>query len=105
MPLMSTVTLPLTLRHAARHPETTGIDLKVLVELHESLSLGEFKAVKPWHVAEMLRADIRSVQRALIHMEELGYLERGERNGNSYTFRLTMPANGDHSPPPLMGAA
>jgi DNA-binding MarR family transcriptional regulator len=97
--------LPRTLRHATHNALTTCIDVKVLAELHETLNVVEFLPVKPWHIAELLRADRSSVQRALTHLIELGYLERGDRNGNGFTFRLALPSNGQNSPPPSAAAA
>jgi Fic family protein len=97
--------IPRTLRHATHNAETTGIDVKVLAELHETLNVAEFRPVKPWHIAELLRADRSSVQRALTHLTELGYLERGEKNGNGFTFRLALPSNGQNHPPPAAHAA
>jgi predicted transcriptional regulator len=99
-------TLPPGLIHATRNPDTTRVDMKVLIRLHESLNVAEFKPVRSWFVANLLQVDVSSVNRSLQHLEELGYVERGERCGNgNFSYRLTVPANGDHSPPPLMGAA
>lgn len=99
-------TLPPGLIHATRNPETTRVDMKVLIRLHETLHGGEFRPVRPWFVANLLSVDVRSVNRSLQHLEELGYVERGERCGNgNFAYRLTLPENGDHSPPPMMGAA
>jgi DNA-binding IclR family transcriptional regulator len=50
--------------------------------------------VKPWYIAELLHVDRSAVQRALTHLVELGYLERGDKNGNGFTFRLALPSNG-----------
>jgi predicted transcriptional regulator len=99
-------TLPPGLIHATRNPDMTRVDMKVLIRLHESLSLAEFRPVRSWFVANLLQVDVSSVNRSLQHLEELGYVERGERcsNGN-YGYRLTVPSNGDHSPPPMSSAA
>lgn len=98
--------IPHTLKHAIHNPVlTAGNDLKVLTELHESLNVVEFRAVKPWYIAELLKIGRSSVQEALTHLVDLGYLERGDKNGNGYTFRLSVPRNGENSPPPLTNAA
>lgn len=100
------VQLPPGLVHASRNPDTTRVDIKVLIRLYESRNDDEFRRVIPWFIANLLKVDVRSVNRSLQHLEELGYVERGERCGSgNFEYRLTMPANGDHSPPPLMGAA
>jgi DNA-binding MarR family transcriptional regulator len=96
--------IPQPLKHAMRNPETTCLDVKVLSELHEILTPADFRAVKPWYIAELLHADRSSVQRALAHLSDLGYLERGDKNGNGFTFRLSLPTNGNHSPPPAVAA-
>jgi hypothetical protein len=106
MPLMSTVQLPPGLIHATRNPETTRVDMKVLIRLHESLSEDEDRPVRSWFVANLLSVDVRSVNRSLQHLETLGYIERGDRCGNgNFSYRLTVPESGGHSPPPLTTAA
>ena len=92
--------LPHTLRHATHNPETTGVDVKVLCELHESLNGAECRAVKPWYIAEMLNVTRQAVQQSLTRLVELGYLERGDKNGNGFTFRLTLPQQRPKTPPP-----
>lgn len=102
----SMTTLPPGLIHATRNPETTRVDLKVLIRLHETLNASEFKPVRPWFVANLLGVDVSSVNRSLQHLEELGYVQRGERCGNSnFAYRLTIPVNGDGPTPPLTSAA
>lgn len=98
--------IPRTLVHAVRNPDLkAGIEIKVLTDLHESLNVGQFKPVFSWIIEQRLKVDRSSVTRALAHLEELGYLERGEPHGNSFTYRLTMPANGQNHPPPSENAA
>jgi hypothetical protein len=100
MPLMSTSALPPGLIHATRNPETTRVDMKVLIRLHESLDCVEFKPVRSWFVANLLRVSKSQINRSLVHLEMLGYIERGEQCGNgNFSYRLTIPENGDHSPP------
>lgn len=102
---MST-TLPPGLIHATRNPDTTRVDMKVLIRLYESLTVAEFRPVRSWFVANLLQVDVRSVNRSLQHLEELGYAERGERCGSgNFSYRLRTPENGVHSPPPMSGAA
>lgn len=104
--LATVTTLPPWLIHATRHPDTTRVDMKVLIRLHESLSDEEFRPVRSWFVANLLSVDVRSVNRSLQHLEELGYVQRGDRCGNgNFSYKLTLPSNGDHSPPPLSTAA
>lgn len=99
-------TLPPGLIHATRNRETTRVDMKVLIRLHESLTLNDFRPVRSWFVANLLGVDVSSVNRSLQHLEELGYVERGGRCGNgNFAYRLTVPSNGDHSPPPMSSAA
>lgn len=103
---MTVALLPAGLVHATRNPDTTRVDMKVLVRLHESLTDADFKPVRPWFVANMLGVDVSSVTRSLQHLEELGYVQRGDRVGNgNFSYRLTLPENGGYSPPPLCGAA
>lgn len=98
--------LPPGLIHATRNPDTTRVDMKVLIRLHESLDCSEFKPVRSWFVANLLGVDVSSVNRSLQHLEQLRYIERGNRGGNgNFEYRLTVPANGGHSPSPLAGAA
>jgi hypothetical protein len=78
----------------------------VLIRLHESLTDKEFKPVRSWFVANLLQVEQRSVNRSLQHLEELHYVERGERCGNgNFSYRLLLPSNGDHSPPPPLSSA
>lgn len=101
---VAVIALPIGLLHATRNPDTTRVDMKVLVRLHESLSDDEFRPVRSWFVANLLSVDVRSVNRSLQHLELLGYIERGDRCGNgNFSYRLTIP--GGHSPPPLVSAA
>jgi Mn-dependent DtxR family transcriptional regulator len=80
--------------------------MKVLIRLHESLDCTEFKPVRSWFVANLLGVDVSSVNRSLQHLEQLHYIEIGNRGGNgNFEYRLTIPENGGHSPPPLAGAA
>lgn len=97
-------TLPPTLLHATSNPDTTRVDMKLLVRLHETLSFEGFRRVRSWFYANLLHVDVTSIRTSLRHLEELGYLERGERDGDSFTFRLKNPCNGD-SPPPILSAA
>jgi DNA-binding transcriptional ArsR family regulator len=98
--------MPKTFRHAERNTAVTGaVELKVFGELHETLNTVEYLPAKPWYIAEVLGVDIRSVQRALNSLEELGYLERGEKNGNGFTFRITMPNGRQNPSPPSASAA
>lgn len=82
---------PRTFQHAWRNPGVRGSDLKVYAELHESLSIVEFRPVKPWHIAGMLHIDRSTVQRCITHLVQLGYLEQGNQSGNCFTFRLRLP--------------
>jgi DNA-binding IclR family transcriptional regulator len=93
-------TLPPSLIHATRNPETTRIDMKVLIRLHESLCAEEVRLVRAWYVANLLQVDVSSVNRALQHLVELGYLEREGRNGYNLGYRLTSPASNHTSPTP-----
>lgn len=92
--------MPRTLLHAARNPEVTGIGMKVFTLLHGTLSETEMKPVFTWSTAERLHVDQSSVNRALTHLMELGYLVRGERNGQCFNYRLALPTNEDRSPSP-----
>lgn len=90
--------LPPGLIHATRNASTTRVDMKVLIRLHESLNGGEFRVVRSWYVANLLQVDVTSVNRSLQHLEELGYIERGERGGNgNYLYRLAIPVSVDQS--------
>lgn len=90
--------LPPTLIHASRNPEITRSGLKVLIRLHESLNDQVFRKVQTWFVANQLHTDETTVRRGLIQLEELGYIERGDRAGNGFTFRLRNPEA--HGSPP-----
>jgi DNA-binding MarR family transcriptional regulator len=73
--------------------------MKVLIRLHESLDFTEFRAVRPWFVANLLCVDVSSVNRSLQHLEDFGYIERGGRSGNgNFAYRLTVPGNGPTTP-------
>lgn len=96
--------LPPSLLHATSNPDTTRVDMKLLTRLHETLSFDEFRRVRSWFFANLLHVDPRSIRVSLQHLEELGYLERGDRDGDSFTFRLKSPRNGN-SPPPILSAA
>jgi predicted transcriptional regulator len=93
-------TLPPSLIHATRNPETTRIDMKVLIRLHESLNDRDFRCVRAWYVANLLQVEVRSIHRALQHLVELGYLEREGRNGYNLSYRLTIPLSNHNSPTP-----
>lgn len=81
--------LPSPLLHASRNPDLTSCTgLKVLIRLLETLNTSEFKKVQTWFVANQLHTDETTIRRAFVLLEELGYLERGERDGNGFTFRL-----------------
>ena len=95
MSLLSTVSLQPGLIHATRDPATTRVDVKVLIRLHESLNDVDFRAVRSWFVANLLGVDVSSVNRSLRHLEDLNYIERGNRGGNgNYEYRLSMPLAG-----------
>lgn len=84
--------LPPGLVHATRNQATTRIDVKVLVRLYESLNDEDFKPVRSWFVANLLSVNVASVNRALRHLQSLGYIQRGARCGNgNYGYRLAMP--------------
>jgi hypothetical protein len=83
--------LPPGLIHASRNPDMTRSGLKVLIRLYETLNCGEFRKVQTWFVANQLRTDESTVRRGLEQLEHLGYIVRGARDGNCFTFRLTSP--------------
>lgn len=97
--------LPSTLLHAVRNPAVSkGVSLKVYAELHETLTIAEFRAVKAWYIADLLKVDRSAVQYALTDLVDRGYLERGDMLGNCFTFRITTPNNRSHTPPPARAA-
>jgi DNA-binding IclR family transcriptional regulator len=60
----------------------------VYAELHETLTIAEFRAVKAWYIADLLKVDRSAVQYALTDLVDRGYLERGDMLGNCFTFRI-----------------
>jgi predicted transcriptional regulator len=86
------VTVPPILLQAARHADIRGRELAVLVELHEWLDIEEFRTIAAWRVAERLQMDECNVYRAIRALHRGGFLERGARLGNAYTFRIPRNA-------------
>ena len=104
MAAISTVSLPPGLIHARSNPLIRGADMKVLVCLHESLNDANFRPVRPWFYANLVHMDVSSVQRCLQRLEQMGYVERGDKCGNgNYSYRLLIPAS--DSPSPVTSAA
>lgn len=104
--LEAVTVLPPGLIHASSNPEVRGADMKVLVRLHESLSTSHFHPVRPWFYANLMNMDVKSVQRCLQRLEQMGYVERGEKCGNgNLSYRLVIPNGGSSPPPPVTSAA
>lgn len=79
--------LPTPLINAARSVRSR-IVLAALVELHESLDVEEYRKIPVAVVAGRLHTSERHVYWTVRKLEELGYIERGDRLGNALTFRL-----------------
>jgi DNA-binding IclR family transcriptional regulator len=81
------MTLPATLILAARCVRSR-IALAVLVALHNDFDEREFMKPPICLLATRTGASERQVYRAILELERLGYLERGERVGNALTYRI-----------------
>lgn len=81
---------PASLVRAARCPKVRW-SVPVFVELHEWLDTVEFRSVPAWKVAQRMELDECNVYRAIRILSLNGFLERGPRLGNAYTFRIKLP--------------
>lgn len=70
------------------HPDFTGEAAKVLWGLIIFLDFENFILLPLSKVAKALNLERSSVSRATKRLEKIGILERGERVGNYYKFRL-----------------
>jgi len=78
---------------AARSGKVRGVSLAVYIELHEWLAADEFRPLAPWCIANRLKMSAAHVYNATHKLCTLGYLVRGDRVGNAFTYRLTVPAS------------
>lgn len=93
------------LQRAARDGRMRGVEMDVLVILHDWLTDSDFRRIKVSRIADELLDNARvtdakrksaraNTARAISRLVDLGYLERGEvdsEDGSLRTFRLATP--------------
>lgn len=84
------IPVPRTLVHAAHCPKVR-CSVPVFAVLHEELDTTEYRSIPAWAVAAKMNLDECTIYRAIRILHAHGFLERGPRLGNAYTFRITLP--------------
>jgi predicted transcriptional regulator len=80
------------LAEAGKDERLRGAPLQLLVHLHTVLDPGEYRPLKLWPIASVLKMEKATVGRAMKRLLQCGYVREGHRQrpgGRSYLLLMT----------------